>query len=127
VVSWAGISDLPKMLKADRSDGKDSPAYQYELREIGDPDADKATLLKSSPISYAADFAPAVLLVHGEDDTTVPADQSRDMEKALKRAHHAVRLILVKGEDHRDWDTDNLTATMESVAAFITAHTAAAP
>ena len=48
------------------------------------------------------------------------------MERALKRAHHDVRLIVVKDENHRDWDTDHLTATMESVATFLEAHTAPA-
>ncbi|HEY1880567.1 MAG TPA: S9 family peptidase [Caulobacteraceae bacterium] len=123
VVSWAGVSDLEKLLKDDRSsDGKDSEVYNYELKELGDPDADHVALAKASPITYADNYASPVLLVHGLDDTTVKVDQSKEMAKALQHGKRDVRLVLVKGENHRDWDKDNMVSTMDAVAAFIDAH-----
>lgn len=123
VVSWAGVSDLDKMLKDTRSaEGKDSEVYAYELKELGDPDTDRDLLAKASPITYAANYALPVLLVHGTDDSIVKVDQSKEMARALQHGKKDVRLVLVKGEDHRDWSNDNMASTMDTVAAFIGAH-----
>jgi dienelactone hydrolase len=123
VVSWAGVSDLGKLLRDDRSsEGKESESYKYEVNEIGDPDLDREGLAKASPVTYADSYALPVLLVHGTDDSIVKVDQSKEMAAALSRGRRYVRLMLVKGEDHRDWNKDNMASTMETVAAFISAH-----
>jgi dienelactone hydrolase len=127
VVSWAGVSNLTKFVKQDRStDGGSDEVYLYELKEIGDPKVDKDRLAKDSAITYANAYAPPVLLVHGEEDTRVKPDQSRDMERALKSAKRDVRLIMVPRENHSDWDADHEKATLGEVAAFIEAHIAPA-
>jgi len=41
-----------------------------------------------------------VLLIHGENDTTVRIDQSERMEAALKDAGKTVQFIRLPGEDH---------------------------
>ena len=128
VVSWAGISDLPKMLRADRhADGFSDESYKYELKEIGNPDTDMAKLLRASAVTYAQDYGPPVLLVHGDDDGRVDIDQSQEMEHALKKARRDARLITVKDEGHTDWTYDHMKKTMSQVADFIAAHIAPAP
>ncbi|MFI4934162.1 MAG: prolyl oligopeptidase family serine peptidase [Caulobacterales bacterium] len=125
VVSWAGISDLSRLVKTERGGlfaGERSPAYDYDVKAIGDPDADKARLARTSAITYAAHYGPPVLLIHGEDDTTVPVDQSWEMERALKAAGRSVHLDVVKNEDHTGWDPDHEKAALTEVADFIAAH-----
>ena len=124
VVSWAGISDLDRFIRNDRSTDE---VYQYELKELGDPAKDKADLAKQSAITYAATYRPPVLLVHGDQDSRVAIDQSRAMERALKSAKRDVRLIVVQGEDHSDWSDDNEKKTLGDVADFIKSHIAPAP
>ena len=129
VVSWAGISDLGAFMRFKRGGlfvGERSPAYDYWVKAIGDPDADKARLDQASAVTYAATYGPPVLLIHGDSDTNVPPDQSREMERALKAAHRDVKLTLIKGEDHTDWDSDHEQAAITEVADFITAHIAPA-
>ena len=41
-----------------------------------------------------------LLLIHGQDDTTVPYDQSADISKALKRAGRNVEFVTLRKEDH---------------------------
>ena len=53
-----------------------------------------------SPASYIGPDAPAFLLIHGEDDHTVPAAQSHAAQAALKAAGDRVRAIYIPGVDH---------------------------
>jgi acetyl esterase/lipase len=62
--------------------------------------ADSRRFAAASPMSYiTADDAP-FLLVHGDADQTVPFEQSRLMENALKEAGIAVSFIPVSGGGH---------------------------
>ena len=127
--SRAGISDLGAFMWFKRGGlfvGERSPAYDYWTKAIGDPDADKARLAQVSAVTFAASYGPPVLLIHGDSDTNVPADQSREMEGALKAAHKNVKLTLIKGEDHTDWDSDHEQTAIGQVTDFIAAHIAPA-
>ena len=129
VVSWAGISDLGAFMRFKRGGlfvGERSPSYDYWVKAIGDPDADKARLAQASAVTYAASYVPPVLLIHGNSDTNVPADQSREMDGALRAARKDVKLTLIKGEDHTDWDLDNEQKAIGQVIDFISAHIAPA-
>jgi dienelactone hydrolase len=125
VVSWAGIADLQKFLKFKRGGlfvGERSPAYDYWVKAIGDPDADKARLTHASAITYASKYGPPVLLIHGADDTNVPVNQSQDMDQALRSAGRDVKLVVIPGEDHTDWSPEHEQAAISDVVDFITAH-----
>jgi dipeptidyl aminopeptidase/acylaminoacyl peptidase len=127
VVSWAGIADLPKFLSWEHSESGDDPTrYAYWVKAIGDPKTDGDKLIKASPTSYAEGYGPPVLLLHGEDDPIVSPDQSKLMEKALKKAGRDVRLILVKGEDHPDWSDYHMQNALTEIEAFLKAHIAPA-
>lgn len=122
VISFAGVSDLVAIQKWERArGGADSPAYQYWLKSLGDPDKDRVRLEATSPITYAQGYGPPVLLIHGTDDDIVPIAQSRAMEKALKRAGRNVRLIELEGEGHGGWDGDVEAGFLKEMIAFVDA------
>jgi dipeptidyl aminopeptidase/acylaminoacyl peptidase len=123
VISRAGVADLVKMQKWEADTFEtDSPRYKYWLKSIGDYRADQAMLNTASPVTYAADFKPPVLLLHGENDWTVPIEQSRLMEKALKGAGKQVRLVEYTGQGHSGWAPNMEVSSLKDMLAFIDQH-----
>ncbi len=68
------------------------------------PDAAKSleyrTYREASPISHVSPGDPPFLLMHGDNDESVPFAQSEEMEKALKAAGVPVKLIRIEGAGH---------------------------
>jgi pimeloyl-ACP methyl ester carboxylesterase len=126
VVSLSGVTDLGRFIAYKRLAGSDDPVYEHYLKVLGDPGTDRDRLARDSPTTHAATYGPPVLLIHGEDDTNVPASQSRQMAAALKHAGRDVRLVIVKNEDHTDWDDEHSKSMLRQVTAFISEHIAPA-
>ena len=63
-----------------------------------------------------------MLLIHGENDTVVPIEQSQLMEKALRQAGKPVELVTMAGEDH--WLSIEATRQLmlERTVAFVEKH-----
>ncbi|EGF90918.1 prolyl oligopeptidase family protein [Asticcacaulis biprosthecium C19] len=119
-ISIAGISDLKSMIgfTIDNSGSDRARSVLYWKRFMGDP----KTYDDISPARQAAKADCPVLLIHGSDDTVVPIDQSRRMEKALKAAGKAVEFVTYKGQDH--WETvgSHRIEMMKTVLAFLQKH-----
>ena len=101
-VAIAPVTDLNAMMADERTySSPDSWAVQYWRRVIGgDAGLARSRLAAISPADNADRIRAPVLLIHGREDTTVPIDQSRRMESALKRAGKDVELVELRGEDH---------------------------
>ncbi|GGD17605.1 peptidase S9 [Aquisalinus flavus] len=95
-VSFAGVSDLPEILR----DARNYVNGKYYTRHIGNLYGDRSTLWDNSPQSRVDDITVPILLIHGDDDRSVKVDQSRNMEKRLSRAGKAVRYVEFEGGDH---------------------------
>ena len=65
------------------------------------PDEDPATWEAANPV-HRADLRPdvPVLLLHGEDDTTVPVAFTEQFASALEEAGHPTTVQVVPGADH---------------------------
>ncbi|MCS6626366.1 S9 family peptidase [Roseibacterium beibuensis] len=127
VISISGPSDLVSIMRWERSQaGADSDRYDYWVKSIGDPRTDRDRMEAASPIRRAADWRPPVLLIHGGEDDVVPVSQSRDMDRALRRAGKDVRLVVLEGEGHSDWSTRNNTILLTEIEAFLGRHLPAA-
>ena len=57
-------------------------------------------LARETPLIHAAQAQIPVLLVHGEDDTVVPVEQSLAMAAALERNGKHYGLLRIAGGDH---------------------------
>ena len=128
VVAIAGVSDLPAMMRWERREqGARSDAYDYWLTSIGDPRRDRARLESVSPIRFVDAWRPPVLLIHGDEDEIVPHEQSRDMERALRRAGKDVRLVTLEGEGHDDWRQDDHILALREIETFLARHLPVTP
>ena len=120
-VSVAGVTDLAGMIAYGTTRGGTS-TRRYWMRFMGAETGDDPVLKTLSPVHLADRADAPILLIHGKDDTVVPADQSQRMADALKKAGKPVELILQKGADHwlsrGDTRLETLTATM----AFVEKH-----
>jgi len=123
VISVAGISDLPALMAHTRRvNGEDSDTYAYWLRSIGDPGRDRERLESRSPVRHVEGWRTPTLLIHGADDDLVPYDQSRDMERALRRVGADVRLVELEDEGHNAWSTKSESLVLTEIETFLTRH-----
>ena len=80
-------------------------------------------MLKSiSPRYNAEAFQAPVLLIHGRDDTVVKIDQSRRMQRALKKAGKDVTFIVQKNGDHWLSETETRLEFLEATSDFLATH-----
>jgi acetyl esterase/lipase len=59
-----------------------------------------AALKADSPVTYAAQGDPPFLIIHGDQDSIVPLDQSRELASALRSERVPVSLVVVQGGGH---------------------------
>ena len=111
-MSFAGVSDMPGMIHYDNRflTGRRTEDY---LRERA-PD-----LTEVSPVNFASDFSVPVLLMHGDDDRTVPVKQSRLMVSRLKSAGKTYRYVEQPGGDHQLSSEADRVQFLKELEAFL--------
>ncbi|MDB2437588.1 S9 family peptidase [Hellea sp.] len=97
-----GVSDIPDILKFEvaRTGSKNSAVMKFWEKVIGDRRDDKDMMKEQSPARNAEDIKAEIVLVHGEDDMTVPVQQTKIMAKALKQAGKSSDVIYLPNDDH---------------------------
>lgn len=120
-VSVNGVSDLAGLVtySANRGGGA---TQRYWTRFMGAEGRGDEVLDRYSPFHLAGKADAPILLIHGQDDTVVPAEQSRRMADALKRAGKPHELVIQKGADHWLSRGDTRLQTLEATMAFIEKH-----
>ncbi|RZF60974.1 S9 family peptidase [Sphingomonas populi] len=111
-VSFAGVSDMPGMIRYDGAFLNGGRSKDY-FRERS-PD-----LTAVSPANFAADFSIPVLLMHGDDDRTVPVKQSRLMVSRLKAAGKTYRYVEQPGGDHHLSSEADRVQFLKELEAFL--------
>ncbi|UCE07742.1 MAG: prolyl oligopeptidase family serine peptidase, partial [bacterium] len=76
--------------------------------EAGDPKTEREKLLDRSPITHANKLMGKLLLLHGENDSRVPAIESRTMAEKLKSLGKSVTYVEFKGQGHGVKGLDNI-------------------
>jgi dipeptidyl aminopeptidase/acylaminoacyl peptidase len=112
-----GISDLPALL--DHLD-KASDDGDYWRAHIGNR-LDKS-VVSASPSQNAARVRAPILLIHGLNDSVVPVQQSRTMDRALKQAGKPHEYIELAGEDHWLSRSENRIRTLKELERFLAKH-----
>lgn len=122
--SIAGVADLVMMLTdTEQASGSSRSASSDWWRlSIGDRRADRDRLVSISPANRAANIRAPILLMHGLDDTVVPAAQSRRMRDALQAAGKPVRYIEMPGDDHWLSNAETRTQMLRELETFLGQH-----
>jgi dipeptidyl aminopeptidase/acylaminoacyl peptidase len=66
-----------------------------------------ATMIRYSPITYAANIKTPTLFIHGEADLRVPIAQAEELYTALKKLKVPARFVRYPGEYHGGWSPWN--------------------
>jgi dipeptidyl aminopeptidase/acylaminoacyl peptidase len=92
-ISFAGVSDLLEL----RNSKRRYIGYSVVRKQLG---TDRKQLEAVSPIMYVDRIKVPILLGHGDEDRTVPVEQSREMAKALKKYKKKHVYIELEHGDH---------------------------
>jgi dipeptidyl aminopeptidase/acylaminoacyl peptidase len=123
----AGLTDLRRMLDWERGPdgfkfGREDPGLRYEERYMGVTSIDDPALDAISPARNAERMTIPLLLVHGQNDMTVPYEQTLILTRALDRANRPYELLAVAGEGHDLQSPANRLAAFTAVVAFLEKH-----
>ena len=122
-VSVAGLSDLDLMARADMAQAGSQSIFADDIRRIiGDRSEDRDHIRSISPANLADRARAPVLLIHGTDDTVVPIEHSRLMERRLRAAGKDVRLVELTGDDHWLSDEPTRVQMLREIEAFLAQH-----
>ena len=72
----------------------------WVLQRAGDPATEHEMLMDRSPVTHAHLATGPLLLIHGERDSRVPVDQSRQMAKAMETAGKPFTYVEFPGQGH---------------------------
>lgn len=114
-ISWAGPSDMPAMMSYDRRQFSASRYFNEFRTKFPTNDELKAV----SPINFADKLKVPLLIGHGEEDQTVPPNQSHRMVEALSKARANVTSVFYKDSSHDFGSSKNLQDWLARVEAFL--------
>lgn len=120
-VSMAGVADLSGFLSyIDDKFGADTAAKRDEKKFLGVTSIwTNAQVNDISPVKLAARADAPILLIHGDNDTTVPIEQSQAMKRALDADGKPVDFITLPGADHWLLEEDARVAMLKASVAFV--------
>jgi TonB family protein len=117
VVSFAGVSDLRAMLKHDAKFlVADRYSKEFRRKIEGEQKRDLAAV---SPLQQEARLNVPALIAHGDQDPTVPVDQSRKLVAALKKRGAAVQAAFYPLGVHGFERSEDLRDFMQRLEAFL--------
>jgi acetyl esterase/lipase len=134
VVGTTAISASPSRESAAFDPARDRSRYYLYCRQQGcwpqaatglDPGEDLGALLPYCPVQQVAADHPPTMLLHGDEDTDVPYEQSVMMAGALADASIAHRLLTIPDGGHgfdAAMDDPGVAAAFTAVLAFLAHH-----
>jgi len=117
--SFAGVSDLARMLKYDRRIMAPKRYRSWRDRMTGD---EEKAIEENSPLRHVDKISMPILLVHGTEDRRVPVSQSDWMAQALRDAGKPVEVLRMDGAGHSFEQDEQLATLLRAVEAFVMKH-----
>jgi dipeptidyl aminopeptidase/acylaminoacyl peptidase len=120
-VSIAGISDLKQWLQRRLGNGaiRENSRVRYDLRYFDAERLSDPVLAERSPARHADQVKAPILLIHGDNDSVVPFEQSQLMANALRKAGKPYELVKLKSEDHWLSKADTRLQMLQAVVKFL--------
>ena len=119
--SFAGVSDLPAMLKEDKGQFS-AKRYYRDWRAKVAGEMKRKDLDVYSPVDQAARLKVPLLLAHGDEDDNVPPSHTTDMVAALEKAGIEVDSIVYPDIGHGIYYTDHFEDWLTRLGALVAEH-----
>lgn len=100
VVSFYGASNLLSVLDQSTPHGLRVRVPALKLLLGGTPDEKPALAELASPVRQLDPQDPPILLIHGDEDSQMPIEQSRELQRACETMKIECELIIVPGGSH---------------------------
>ncbi|MCS7099404.1 MAG: prolyl oligopeptidase family serine peptidase [Sulfolobales archaeon] len=97
---WVDLADLYKFLSKFPHGTPQKYIADLVRSTLGDPEENKEIYELASPITYVDKVSGSVLLIHGSEDSMVPASQSEAMYRKLRELGRDVEYRVVEGGGH---------------------------
>jgi dipeptidyl aminopeptidase/acylaminoacyl peptidase len=117
------VTDLPDFMKR-RLEG-DQRYNDYMARWkllLGDPEGNRTTQERYSPVNLARQFAAPVLLIHTDLDRFSPDRQSQKMKNALQANGKTVKHVLIEQENDALLKEETRQRILGEIKDFLTAN-----
>jgi dipeptidyl aminopeptidase/acylaminoacyl peptidase len=118
-VSVNGLSDPEQRLIDATKFNRRSMIAEWWRRSMGD---DVKQLRKVSPVEHVEQVRSPILLIHGDEDSVLPVEESRAYHAKLLRAGKQVRYVELKGDDHWLSSASTRTLMLREMETFLAAH-----
>jgi acetyl esterase/lipase len=112
VVDWYGPTDVLDVLQGPNK-------QTYAVAWLGSQMDKEAQAKRVSPISYIRQGLPPILILHGDQDPTVPYSESVHLHKLLDAARQPNELYTVAGGKHGMFGKDADESAYEDIWAFL--------
>ena len=96
LVGMSGVYDINAQFAFEQANGREAPVMTTVM-------GGRENFAATSPISYVRPNAPPILLIHGDQDETVPVSISQNFQAALQAAGARSNLIIYPGAGHSDF------------------------
>jgi dipeptidyl aminopeptidase/acylaminoacyl peptidase len=120
-VSIGGISDIVDHVQSIQKSGVVREQFEVRVGNIDDREQRKQ-LRAASPIEHAARIVDPVLLIHGENDATVPHQQSQLMFSRIKYNNRNNRFVSLKYGTHALDDNAHRLEVFRALDEFLSRH-----
>jgi dipeptidyl aminopeptidase/acylaminoacyl peptidase len=117
--SFAGVFDLRTQLRYTR-EFLISKVYREYKQTVKGPET--FDLDSVSPLREVKRLKVPLLLIHGDDDSIVPVEQSKSYASALKSAGKAHDLHIIKNEGHGFREKGSFALYLGKLEAFLAQH-----
>ncbi len=116
-VALVGMSNLYSFLM-------NTAPYRRILRisEYGDPEKDKESLLRLSPITYVNKVKSPLMIVQGANDPRVPVGEALQIQETLKKNKIESQLIVFADEGHGSAKKENQVLEIGHTIEFLKKH-----
>jgi acetyl esterase/lipase len=112
IIDWFGITDVNDLFEGPNQ-------QDYAITWLGSlPDREQIGK-RVSPLTYVRPGLPAILMIHGDADDTVPYSHSVRLHAALDKAGVPNELLTIPGGKHGDFNHAQLETCYTHIWAFL--------